>query len=125
MSGVYTITSSSKTLTVATYICVNSLKVNETVIVSGLVTNAALNFATPRIVTAASGSQFSVGGFASGTVGSVTENGVAQDPFDWLGEGDQGAAWMDSNGQYTGISKQWDGKIDLSSFTPQGPRVRV
>jgi hypothetical protein len=111
------ITSSSKTLTVATYIATNTFAVNEAVIVFGLVTNSALNFSTPRLVTAASGSQFSVGGFASGTVGSVSESGTGIDPYSWLGEGDVSSDYMDANGIYVGtISRnhQWLGQGDIS-----------
>ena len=95
MSGMAAITSSSKTGTVATYLTASPPKVSEAVIVYGLVTNSALNFASPRIVTAVSaGVSFSVGGFASGTIGSVSEAGVWVDPLEWLGEGDTSGEWL-------------------------------
>jgi hypothetical protein len=129
MSGTAAITSSSKTTTIATYIATNTFLVNELVVVSGLVTNSALNFTAPRVVTARSSSQFSVGGFASGTVGSVTEAGTGQDPFEWLGEGVASGDWMDSNGIYISGAELLLGQIDLSHTIPPpdvpGPIVRV
>ena len=127
-----TITSSSKTGTVATYVAVNTFKVGEPVSVAGLVTNAALNIASPgRQVTAVSGSQFSIGGFGSGTVGSVTETGTATDPFEWIGGdaagGDQNGDWMPSSStKYLGQAALTLGTIDLGSFRQApGPHVTV
>lgn len=107
MAGSANITSSSKSGTVATYIAVNTFKVNQAVVVFGLTGNVGLNFSSPRVVTAASGTQFSVGGFASGTVGSAGESGTGKDPFEWLGEEDTNGEWLaGGTTQYEGATYQ-------------------